>query len=118
MIIGKDVIVTINGKIKVLAKVDTGACNSSLDEEIFKSLNLKEKSTKNKVIKNAHGEEVRNVYSLDISVDGKKISSEINISDRKDMMYKMILGRDDIEKLGAIIDVRESRIKNFQEFSK
>lgn len=118
MLIGKDVVVSIDGKFNVLAKVDTGACNSSLDEELFKNLNLDEDIVKNKIVRSAHGEEIRNVYSLDISVGGKKISSEVNISDRKNMKYKMILGRNDIEKLGAIVDVKKDRIKRFEDFSK
>jgi hypothetical protein len=121
MVIGRNVtvsIVTPDGDVDILAKVDTGACNSSLDEELFKNLNLDEEIIKNKIVRSAHGEEIRNVYSLDISVGGEKISSEVNISDRKNMKYKMILGRNDIEKLGAIVDVKKDRIKRFEDFSK
>lgn len=108
MVIGRNVIVSIvtpDGDIDVLAKVDTGAYSSSLDESFFKELNLDEKIIKNKMIRNVHGEESRDVYDIDFIVKGIKISSELNIFNRNQMKYKMIIGRQDIKKLGALVDI-------------
>lgn len=110
MVIGRNVIVSVitpEGDIEILAKVDTGAFSSSLDETFFKSLNLDEKVLKTKMVKNVHGEETRNVYEIDLIVKGIKVSSELNIFDRSQMKYQMILGRKDISKLDAIVDVKQ-----------
>jgi hypothetical protein len=108
MVIGRNVIVSIitpDGEVDILAKVDTGAYSSSLDESFFKKLNLDEKVIKNKMVRNVHGEESRDVYDIDVIIKGMKISSELNVFDRSQMKYKMILGRKDIKKLGALVDV-------------
>lgn len=108
MIIGRNVIVSIitpDGDVDILAKVDTGAYSSSLDESFFKKLNLDGEVIKNKMVRNVHGEESRDVYDIDVIIKGMKISSELNVFDRSQMKYKMILGRKDIKKLGALVDV-------------
>jgi hypothetical protein len=108
MVIGRNVIVSIvtpDGDVDILAKVDTGAYSSSLDETFFKNLNLDEKVIKNKMVRNVHGEESRDVYDIDFIIKGIKISSELNVFDRSQMKYKMIIGRQDIKKLGALVDV-------------
>ena len=108
MVIGRNVIVSIitpDGDVDILAKVDTGAYSSSLDESFFKKLNLDEKVIKNKMVRNVHGEESRDVYDIDLIIKGMKISSELNVFDRSQMKYKMIIGRQDIKKLGALVDV-------------
>jgi hypothetical protein len=108
MVIGRNVIVSIvtpDGDVDILAKVDTGAYSSSLDETFFKNLNLDEKVIKNKMVRNVHGEESRDVYDIDFIIKGIKISSELNVFDRSQMKYKMIIGRQDIKKLGARVDV-------------
>jgi hypothetical protein len=108
MVIGRNVIVSIvtpDGDVDILAKVDTGAYSSSLDETFFKKLNLDEEVIKNRVVRNVHGEESRDVYDIDFIIKGIKISSELNVFDRSQMKYKMIIGRQDIKKLGALVDV-------------
>ena len=108
MVIGRNVIVSIvtpDGDVDILAKVDTGAYSSSLDESFFKKLNLDEEVIKNRVVRNVHGEEKRDVYEIDLIITGNKISSELNVFNRGDMKYKMILGRQDIKKLRALVDV-------------
>lgn len=108
MVIGRNLIVSIvtpDGDVDILAKVDTGAYSSSLDESFFKKLNLNEGVVKNKMVRNVHGEEKRDVYEIDLIIKDIKISSELNVFDRSQMKYKMILGRQDIKKLGALVDV-------------
>lgn len=110
MVIGRNVIVSVitpEGDIEILAKVDTGAFSSSLDETFFKSLNLDKKVSKKTMVKNVHGEDSRDVYEVDLIVKGIKVSSEINVFDRDQMKYKMILGRKEISKLDAIVDVKQ-----------
>ena len=112
--IGRDVkviIPTSSGDFEVLAKVDTGAFSTSIDEKLFKSLNLNVDVKNTKVIKNVHGEEKRDVYKINIIIEGKEITSELNVSDRGDMKYKMIIGRKDIEKINAVVDVKKVETK-------
>ena len=109
MVIGRNVIVSIitpDGDVDILAKVDTGAYSSSLDESFFKSLNLDEKVIKNKMVRNVHGEEERDVYEIDFIVKGVKITSQLNVFDRSEMKYQMILGRKDIKQLNAVVNVK------------
>ena len=118
--LGRDVKVIIptpSGDREILAKVDTGAFSTSIDESLFKSLNLDEKIMNTKVVRNVHGEEKRDVYEIDIVVNGKNILSELNVFDRGDMKYKMIIGRKDIQKLDAVVDVQKeiSKFENFNE---
>ncbi len=110
MVIGRNEIASIitpNGDIEVLAKVDTGAYSSSIDTGFFKSLNLNEEVLKTKKVKNVHGTERRDVYEIDVIIKDVKVSSELNVFDRRDMKYLMILGRKDISKLGALVDVKQ-----------
>ena len=114
MIVGRNIFVSIitpNGETKILAKVDTGAYSSSIDNSFFKSLNINDGILKNNIVKNVHGSENREVYKIDIIVKGVRIDSELNI-DRSDMKYKMIIGRKDIKKLNAIVDInKKNKIK-------
>ena len=74
MVIGRNIIISIvtpDGDVDILAKVDTGAYSSSLDETFFKNLNLNERVIKNKMVRNVHGEEKRDVYEIDIAAIGR-----------------------------------------------
>ena len=109
MTIGRSVkvsVITPDGDIDIIAKVDTGAYSSSIDQEFFNKLNLNEEVLKSKLVKNVHGEDHRDVYSIDFIVKGVKITSEINVFDRSEMKFKMILGRKDISQLNALVNVK------------
>ena len=110
MTIGRNVfveIITPEGEVEILAKVDTGAYSSSIDEKFFQELNLDENILKNKVVRNVHGEEERDVYEIDFIVKEVKITSQLNVFDRSNMKYQMILGRKDITQLNALVDVKQ-----------
>lgn len=110
MIIGRNVfvnIITPNGEVKILAKVDTGAYSSSIDSKFFESLDINEDILKNNIVSNVHGSETRNVYKIHLIIKDIKIDSELNVFNRSNMKYKMILGRKDIAKLNAIVDVKK-----------
>ena len=110
MTIGRNVLVQIitpEGEVEILAKVDTGAYSSSVDEKLFMDLNLDEKVLKNKIVRNVLGEEERDVYEIDFIVKGVKITSQLNVFDRSEMKYQMILGRKDIKQLNAVVDVKQ-----------
>ena len=121
MVIGRSALVSIvtpQGNVDISAKIDTGAYSTSIDYDFFHSLNLNEEVLKKRLVKNAHGVSDRDVYEIDIIIKGKKISCELNVSDRSKMRHKMIIGRKDIIKLNALVDVRiRESIKNWQSFT-
>lgn len=110
MVIGRDVLVSIitpDGDVDILAKVDTGAYSTSIDSDFFHSLKLNEEVLKKRLVKNVHGVSDRDVYEIDIIIKGQRISCELNVSDRSNMKYKMIIGRKDIANLNALVDVKQ-----------
>lgn len=108
MTIGRNVIVSIitpEGEVDILAKVDTGAYSSSIDENLFYGLGIKEEVLKTKLVANVHGSDVRNVYEIDMIVNGVKITSQLNVCDRSKMSHKMLIGRQDLKLLKALVDI-------------
>lgn len=122
MTIGTDVYVsfiTPDKDVDVLSKVDTGALSSSVDIEFFKSLGLNTPVVRQRVIKNAisgtpckfcgkvSDPDPRDMYNVDLIIKGVKINTDLNVTDRSKMKYKMILGKKDIIKLNALVDVKQ-----------
>lgn len=116
MVIGRDIYVSIllpdESQFHILAKVDTGAYSSSIDSDVFDRLNLIVNKVKTKTVKNVLGKEYRDIFPVEMLVKGFKIESELNVFSRSDMKYKMIVGRKDILKLNAVVDVRVKEKKN------
>lgn len=102
----------INGEyeIDVIAKVDTGAFSSSIDESIAKELNLTDKPVKY-MVKSASGSTSRDFFSVLLSDGFLTTETLVNIAVRKHLKYKMILGTQDILDLKYIVDVSEEIIK-------
>ncbi len=90
-------------KIKhVKARIDTGATKSSMDESLAKELILGP-SIKNAVIKSASGQTTRPVVKAEVSIGGKKVSTEFTLISRAHMKYKVLIGRNVLSK-GFLID--------------
>jgi alpha-L-glutamate ligase-like protein len=91
-------------KITVLAKIDTGAWSSSIDERLAVDLGIytsaKVIGRKRKI--SALGEEERPVIAATLWVAGKRIKTELSVADRSDLTYKIIIGRIDLQ--GFLID--------------
>ncbi len=86
-------------RIVVLAKVDTGAWSSSIDKAFAKQLGLLKK---NKVLwyrkkLSALGEEERPVIPLTFWIAGRKIRTNVTVSDRKLLRYQLLVGRADLQ---------------------
>ena len=97
--------VIINGKDKsrkIIARIDTGATNSAIDQKVASELKLGPiKSTK--IIRSTHGNSVRPVMEVNITIQRKEISAMFTISDRTHMRYKALIGQN-ILKQGFLID--------------
>ena len=92
----------INGKKKVIAKIDTGATKSSIDTNLAAELKLGP-VIKSKLVKSAHGSKLRPIIEATIELAGKKIKSEFTLADRAHMKYRILVGQN-ILKDGFLID--------------
>ena len=106
----------------IQSRIDTGATNSSLHctdikrvDDVFvkcKLLNNKylvEKISKIKDVKNSNGIQKRFFIKTQIVIFGKTYITELSLSDRSNMTYVFLLGRDVLEK-NFIVDVSKENL--------
>lgn len=106
----------------IQSRIDTGATNSSLHctdikrvDDVFvkcKLLNNKylvEKISKIKDVKNSNGIQKRFFIKTQIVIFGKIYITELSLSDRGNMTYAFLLGRDVLEK-NFIVDVSKENL--------
>ena len=92
-----------DGKIEeIVAKVDTGATKSSIDTRLADKLTLGP-IVKTKVVKSAHGNQLRPVIEAEIQLADKKMKSEFTLADRTHMKYKVLIGINILEN-GFLVD--------------
>ena len=87
---------------EIEAKIDTGASTSSIDSTLAEELNLGP-TIKTKNIKSVHGNSMRPVIKTRIILQGKILNARFNLIDRKNMKYRILIGKN-ILKRGFIID--------------
>ncbi|MFZ5932640.1 MAG: sugar-transfer associated ATP-grasp domain-containing protein [Patescibacteria group bacterium] len=88
-----------NGKkVKVTAKIDTGARRSSMDRALAKELGLLEKGRVlwYKKTLSALGTEKRPVINITFYLAGRRITTTATVANRSGLTYKMIVGRSDL----------------------
>ena len=86
-------------RVEVLAKVDTGAFRSSIDRELAMKYDLlrEDRVLYYRHYRNSIGSGVRRpVIELTFWIQGKKITSAINVADRRKMRAKFLVGRRDL----------------------
>ncbi|MCX7928408.1 MAG: alpha-L-glutamate ligase-like protein [Patescibacteria group bacterium] len=86
-------------KVKVLAKIDTGAWRTSIDVKLAKELNLirPENIIKKRTVQSALGvQEDRPIIVFTYWLKGKKITTMAGVTDRKNLKRKVIIGRKDL----------------------
>lgn len=91
-----------NGK-TYKAKIDTGADSSSIDEKILTSLGDVKFSDK-KSVRSALGKSVRKTVFLEVDFHGIKFNERFTVSDRSQLRYKVLIGKDILKKEGFLID--------------
>lgn len=91
-----------NGK-TYTAKIDTGADSSSVDTSIAQALGEKPVLS-HKYIKSALGRDLRPIISIDLEIHGMKCNENFTISDRKNLRYKILIGKDILQKEKFLID--------------
>jgi hypothetical protein len=90
-----------SGERKVLARIDTGANMSSIDEKLAAELGFVQVRTKK--IRSSHGRSERPVINAEVVVGGIKHISEFTVIDRAHMKYPVLIGRNILEN-GFLID--------------
>ncbi len=90
-------------KIKVLARIDTGATSSSIDTSLAADLNLGP-ITKSKIIKSASGVKKRPIIKVRVKMDGLIIEAEFSLVDRSHMTYPILIGQNILKKGNFLID--------------
>ena len=83
----------------ILAKIDTGAWGSAIDIDLATNLGLFNKNQIKGFRKklSSLGEEERPVIPVVIWLSGKKIRTNMTVSDRKLLRYSVIIGREDLK---------------------
>ncbi len=81
----------------VLAKVDTGAYRTTIDEKIARKLGIDKPILVHKDVRGALGRQTRPIIALSLLLRKKHISTEVSLIDRSHMKYDMILGRRDLK---------------------
>ena len=85
-------------RIEVLAKVDTGAGYSSIDEDLAEDLGADLDDPEDTVkIRSAIGEEERPLVRVRLKVAGETLDTRVSVSDRSDLTKDMLLGSNDLE---------------------
>lgn len=95
------------GKKTILAKIDTGAYSTSVDNTIVEELGLEE-HPRQKLVRTGFGvEEVRDRVDILFRLHGKDIQTDASFTDRSQMRYPMIIGRRDIK--GFLVDPKRKK---------
>lgn len=90
------------GKKEVIARIDTGATNSSIDSSLAKELDMGPELKHTKV-KSTHGTRYRPVITADVIIAGDMRHAEFTIADRAHMKYRVLIGQNILKK-GFLID--------------
>ncbi|MBW2979382.1 hypothetical protein DRZ77_02080 [Candidatus Woesearchaeota archaeon] len=87
---------------QLMAKIDTGATNGSIDEKLADELALGP-VIKTVLIKHAHGNKIRPVVKAKVEIAGKMLEGKFTLANRRHMRYKVLIGLDVLKK-GFLID--------------
>jgi len=88
---------------KVIARIDTGATSSSIDERLVEKLDLGP-MLRLKLVKSASGSKRRPLICVKIKIDGKVMEEEFTVADRAHMTYQLLIGQNILKKEKFLID--------------
>jgi len=89
-------------EIEIVAKIDTGADISSIDEQLALSLGYTPSSRERKRIITERGVEERDTLTITYLMSGRQISSTVTVADRSGLSTPMLVGKSDLP--GFVID--------------
>lgn len=104
-ILGLHETVTILGEkeVKVKARIDSGATNSSIDLSLAKKLNLGPK-IREIVVKSAAGVKKRPVVKAKVKIGNLEIEEVFTLANRSHMTYQVLIGQNILKKGKFLID--------------
>jgi len=86
----------------VMAKIDTGAWRTTLDETLAQQFNLHNNIVDRQSVAGALGTQQRPIIELTLSIRDRNLKTRAFIVDRSHMKYNMIIGRRDLT--GFLVD--------------
>jgi hypothetical protein len=92
-----------------LAKIDTGASRSSIDENLAKKLNLHE-IIKEKEVKSSHGKSIRKIVKTKVKIGNRIIPTSFTLANRDELKFDLILGKNFLWR-GFLIDTKRSDLE-------
>ncbi len=87
--------------LRVMARVDTGATLSSIDQQLALKLGFNQTIRKISV-RNAHGTTLRQVVKIPFLLKGQKRMAEFTLAERGNLDYSVLLGRSSLN--GFLVD--------------
>lgn len=99
------------GKVKVLARIDTGASRTTVDTYLAARVGLGPvlDTVRVRAAVSEHPE-TRALVDADIIIAGREFDVPAAITDRQDMRYHVIVGMDILRQSGFLIDPRKGRV--------
>ncbi len=91
----------------VMARIDTGATSSSVDESLARRLQLPP-GGKSRIVKSAHGIKKRPVVIVRIKFNGSVIEEEFTLADRSHLTYPVLIGQNILKKGDFLIDPQKT----------
>ncbi len=82
---------------EVVAKIDSGADRSSMDESLVKELKLGP-VVKKSMFKSSVGIEYRDIIKAKIKINGRIINGTFSVTDRSHMKYRVLIGNKILKK--------------------
>ena len=92
-----------NQRKEVVARIDTGATNSSIDMDVAGTLELGP-IKKTKLVKSASGKKRRAIISVKVKLADKEMEDDFTVAVRKHMTYPVLIGQNILRKGNFLID--------------
>jgi hypothetical protein len=94
---------------EVLAKIDTGAVYSSIDEDLAEDLGIDLDNPEDEVeIESANGEEERPLVRVRIRIAGRTLDTRVTVADRSELSKDVLIGSRDLDRF--LIKPNEERL--------
>lgn len=93
----KVILIGTKGKKEVMAKIDTGASKSSIDEKLAEELGMTD-NVGAVLVKTAHGNRRRPVIKEILKIKGRVMHVKFTVADRKHMKYRVLIGMNVLKK--------------------
>ena len=84
-------------KEKVIARIDTGATQSSMDVKLAAQLQLGP-IIKTKFVKSASGSSIRPIVEVKIELAGHEINAEFSLANRSHLKYRVLIGQNILDE--------------------